>query len=82
MDSKIRLNDIGKGFVESLREKYLAEMSEAKSTLRLYTNGLSGIGEHSKITEEQNTWLQKYSDAKGKLDAINDLFALEDNING
>ena len=82
MEDRINLTEVGSGFVDALIAKYKAEMAQAKSTLRLYTNNLTGIGEHSDLMTEQDKWLQVYTDAKGKLETIYELFNIETKING
>lgn len=64
------MNNLGKMYVDSLRKKYEAEMSEAKANLALYLTNLVAIGEHSDLMDEQDKWITKYTDAKDKLESL------------
>lgn len=59
-------------YVSALIKKYEAEISEAEAGLELYLSGanLAAIGEHSNLLEEQDRFIAKLSDTKGKLDII------------
>lgn len=70
----IKQNELGKNYVEALRAKYVAEMQEAKANLTLYSNNITGIGEHSDLLTEFNIWVEKYTDAKDKLSTLDELF--------
>lgn len=70
----ITTNEIGKKYIHALAKKYEAEMDEAIANLNLYTNSLSAIGEHSDLMEEHDKWIEKYTNSKDKLEALNQLF--------
>lgn len=70
----IETSKIGKKYVTALIKKYEAEMSEAEANLSLYVNSLVGIGEHSDLLEEHDKWVDKWVNAKDKLEATKDLF--------
>lgn len=72
---------LGQMYVTALRKKYEAEIEEAKATIMLYTTKLVAIGEHSDIMEEHDKWINKYTDSKGKLESLNELFRNQ-SING
>jgi hypothetical protein len=72
---------LGQMYVTALRAKYVAEMEEAKATLILYTTRLVAIGEHSDLMEEHDKWIEKYANAKDKLESLNELFGNQ-SING
>jgi hypothetical protein len=72
---------LGQMYVTALRAKYVAEMEEAKATLTLYTTRLVAIGEHSDLMEEHDKWIEKYANAKDKLESLNELFGNQ-SING
>lgn len=76
----IETTKLGRNYVLALRKKYEAEASEAEANLELYVNNLTGIGEHSDLLEEHDKWVEKWSSAKGKLEAINQLFNLSEKI--
>jgi hypothetical protein len=55
----------------ALIKKYEAQMEEALANLTLYlSDRVVGIGEHSDIQVEQDMWLEKYSNAKDKLENL------------
>jgi hypothetical protein len=72
---------LGQMYVTALRAKYVAEMEEAKATLMLYTTRLVAIGEHSDLMEEHDKWIEKYTNAKDKLESLDNLFGNQ-SING
>jgi hypothetical protein len=63
-------------YITALRLKYSAEMAEAEANLDLYLSNtnLAAIGEHSDLMEEQDKWLEKYTNAKDKLESLNKLY--------
>ena len=66
---------IGNRYINALRKKYEAEMAEAEANLGLYlsSSNLAAIGEHSDLMEEQDKWIEKYTNAKDKLETLNSL---------
>ena len=62
-------------YVSALQKRYEAEMAEAEANIALYLSGqnLAAIGEHSDIMEEQDKWIEKYTNAKDKLDTLKSL---------
>lgn len=76
----IKPEGLGRNYISALKKRYEADMEEAKATLALYVTNLSAIGEHSNLLEEHDKWVQKWSDAKGKLEALNELFDLTEKI--
>jgi hypothetical protein len=70
-------NELGKNYISALRSKYVAEMEEAKANLSLYSNNLTGIGEHSDLMTEFNLWIEKYTEASDKLNTLDELFKLD-----
>ena len=73
--------NLGKNYINALRKRYEADMEEAKANLALYTTNLTGIGEHSDLLEEHDKWIDKYTNAKDKLESLNELFN-DNSING
>jgi hypothetical protein len=65
------MEQLGQMYVTALRKKYEAEMEEAKATLALYLTKLVAIGEHSDLMEEHDKWIDKYTNAKDKLESLN-----------
>ena len=59
-------------YINALEKRYEAEMAEADANLSLYLSGsnLSAIGEHSDLMEEQDKWIEKYTNAKDKLETL------------
>jgi hypothetical protein len=60
-------------YISALTKKYEAEMEEAKANLALYFSGtnLAAIGEHSDLLAEHDRWVEKYANAKDKLESLN-----------
>jgi hypothetical protein len=69
------MEELSEMYINALRKKYEAEMLEAKANLTLYTTQLVVIGEHSDLMEEQDKWIEKYSNSKDKLESLNELFS-------
>lgn len=73
----------GRMYLDALTKRYEAQISEALASLNLYTDKLSAIGEHSDLLEEQDKWLGKYSEAKGKLESLKSIYPNKlEKING
>ena len=66
---------LGNRYINALSKRYEAEMAEAEANLALYlsNNNLSAIGEHSDLMEEQDKWIEKYTNAKDKLETLKSL---------
>ena len=62
-------------YISALQKRYEAEMAEAEANIALYLSGynLAAIGEHSDLMEEQDKWIEKYTNAKDKLETLNSL---------
>ena len=62
-------------YVSALQKRYEAEMAEAEANITLYLSGqnLAAIGEHSDLMEEQDKWIEKYTNAKDKLETLKSL---------
>ena len=56
--------------LDALYAKYHAQKSEAVAKLDIYLNNAVGIGEHPDIVDEIDKFIQKFSDAQGKLDSL------------
>ena len=58
-------------------------MAEAEANLALYlsNNNLAAIGEHSDLMEEQDKWIEKYTNAKDKLETLQSLDLNDSNLN-
>ena len=54
-------------FYKAALSYWEAQKREAIATLNLYFSNSVGIGEHSKILEEINTWIGKLSEAEENL---------------
>ena len=57
-------------------------MAEAEANLSLYfsNNNLAAIGEHSDLMDEHDKWIDKYTNAKDKLETLNILNLNDDNM--
>ncbi len=66
---------LGNRYITALSKRYEAEMAEAEANLSLYlsNNNLAAIGEHSDLMEEQDKWIEKYTNAKDKLETLKSL---------
>jgi len=62
-------------YISALQKRYEAEMAEAEANITLYLSGqnLAAIGEHSDLMEEQDKWIEKYTNAKDKLETLKSL---------
>jgi hypothetical protein len=72
-------------YIKALKLRYEAEMAESEANLELYlsNNNLAAIGEHSDLMEEQDKWIEKYTNAKDKLESLNQLVGQSlEKING
>jgi hypothetical protein len=56
-----------------MSKRYEAEMVEANIALYLSGQNLAAIGEHSDLMEEQDKWIEKYTNAKDKLETLKSL---------
>jgi hypothetical protein len=67
--------NLGNRYITALSKRYEAEMAEAEANLALYfsNNNLAAIGEHSDLMEEQDKWIEKYTNAKDKLETLKSL---------
>lgn len=77
----ITTTELGRNYINALRKKYEAQMEESKANLALYTSNLAAIGEHSDLLEEHDKWVEIYTNAKDKLESLNEIFG-ELKING
>tara|TARA_B100000989_G_scaffold282309_1_gene247261 strand:+ start:6013 stop:6210 length:198 start_codon:yes stop_codon:yes gene_type:complete len=56
-----------KELLDALEKKYLADISHAKATIKIYLENSVGIGEHPQHIEELDKLIQKQVDAEDKL---------------
>ena len=73
---------LGNRYITALSKRYEAEMAEAEANLALYlsNNNLAAIGEHSDLMEEQDKWIEKYTNAKDKLETLKSLNFKDESI--
>ena len=73
---------LGNRYINALQKRYEAEMAEAEANLALYlsNNNLAAIGEHSDLMEEQDKWIEKYTNAKDKLETLKSLNLKDESI--
>jgi len=66
---------IGNRYLNALKKRYEAEMAEAEANLSLYFSdrNLAAIGEHSDLMDEHDKWIEKYTNAKDKLETLTSL---------
>jgi hypothetical protein len=72
---------IAESMFKALVKKYEAEIAEAEATLLIYFNNPVGIGEHPQHLEEMDKYLDKYANAKDKLEIIQALIKIDNNGN-
>ena len=58
--------------IEALTLKYESEQAEAEATLLIYFNNPVGIGEHPQHLEEMDKYVEKMTNAKDKLETLNE----------
>jgi hypothetical protein len=58
--------------IEALTLKYESEQAEAEVTLLIYFNNPVGIGEHPQHLEEMDKYIEKMTNAKDKLETLNE----------
>lgn len=63
----------GNAYFEALELKYKAQIAEAEAVLGTYFKNSVGIGEHSDLLPEFDTWVSKLAEAKDKLAALEGL---------
>jgi hypothetical protein len=71
MDKNNRITQV---MYEALELKYKAQMSEAEASLLVYFTSPVGIGEHPQHIEEMDKLVERYSNAKDKLENIQNIF--------
>lgn len=76
------MSTISKSYINALQKRYEAQMAEAEANISLYLSGqnLAAIGEHSDLMEEQDKWIEKYANAKDKLETLNSLPFVADQV--
>jgi hypothetical protein len=57
--------------IEALALKYESEIAEAEATLLIYFTNPVGIGEHPQHLEEMDKLVEKMTNAKDKLETLN-----------
>ena len=69
-------------YITALSKRYEAEMAESEANLALYlsNNNLAAIGEQSDLMEEQDKWIEKYTNAKDKLETLKSLNFKDESI--
>lgn len=68
------MNKISEKMYEAMTLKYRSEMAESEAILLLYFNNSVGIGEHPQHLEEINKFVDKMSNAKGKLEILETIY--------
>lgn len=67
---KTQMSKIAEKMYEALSLKYKSEMAESEATLLIYLTSAVGIGEHPQHLEEMDKLVEKYANAKDKLDSL------------
>ena len=61
-----------RAILEALRARYEAEIAEADATANIYLENSVGIGEHPQHLEEVNKQIDSISNAKEKLEVLDE----------
>ena len=56
-----------RAILQALEDRYLAQISEADATIKIYLENSVGIGEHPQHIDEIDKQMQKLVDAQEKL---------------
>ncbi len=64
---------IGQKLTKALMLRYEAQMADAEARLSVYMTNSVGIGEHPQITDEMDTLVAQYTDAKDKLETLSQI---------
>jgi hypothetical protein len=72
---------IAESMYKALVKKYEAEIAEAEATLLIYFNNPVGIGEHPQHLEEMDKMIEKYANAKDKLESLVSIIKFDNNGN-
>lgn len=59
--------------VTALEQKYKAEMASALADMEVYLISTTGIGEHPDIVDAMSSIVDRYDDAKGKLESLGEM---------
>ena len=70
---------LAESIYKALTKKYEAEIAEAEATLLIYFNNPVGIGEHPQHLEEMDKMIEKYANAKDKLESLVGLIKFDNN---
>ena len=62
--------DLKLALIQSLEDKYNAQISSADATIKIYLTNSVGIGEHPQHLEEMDKLLQQIVDAEEKIKAL------------
>ena len=65
------MSKIAEKMYEALSLKYRSEMAESEATLLVYLTSSVGIGEHPQHLEEMDKLVEKMTNAKDKLETLN-----------
>tara|TARA_Y100000593_G_scaffold50774_1_gene95468 strand:- start:3496 stop:3744 length:249 start_codon:yes stop_codon:yes gene_type:complete len=60
-------------FISTAESHYKAKMDEAGLTMKLYMSTPVGIGEHPQVFEEFRIALEKYNEARGNFQFVQEL---------
>ena len=62
-------------FISAAESHYKAKMDEAGLTMKLYMSTPVGVGEHPQVFEEFTRALERYNEARGNFQFVQDLKA-------
>jgi len=68
------MTDLSDNFFNALLKRYEAEKSQALVSTQLLLSNSVGIGEHSNILDELDSWIKALSEAEEKLSTLKNNF--------
>lgn len=67
------MNRLGSNLLKSVELSFIGDMAEAKANLDVYLENPVGVGEHSNITNEVKTLVNKIANAKDAIEVISEV---------
>ena len=68
------MTDLSDNFFNALLKRYEADKSQALVSIQLLLSNSVGIGEHSNILEELDSWVKALAEAEEKLGTLKNNF--------
>jgi hypothetical protein len=68
------MTDLSDNFFNALLKRYEADKSQALVSIQLLLSNSVGIGEHSNVLEELDSWVKALAEAEEKLSTLKNNF--------